>query len=296
MNHHLAVLLALGFVAASCATYTDEIRGGPTIEDDDVGDDDDDDAGNDDDDDDITGDDDSAPDDDGGGDDDTLPYDPAGCGDDDAAFSQEIGPIQLTSHRAYTLYLIGDGVGPAQVMFLDVGETDPNGSLPRFRFIHGAASAPTLDVYHEGNLYSSMEHIELGTVTPSDQPFNYWQMSWAGDHTHEVFAAGQGPPNDTALAPAVSMQMLADTMYSGVLTCGTGDYKLQIYADDIEPPAGGVARLGLFHSVDGIGPVDVTIVEPTSGPLWSGVQHGTLATPTELSWGTYVLEVESQAK
>jgi hypothetical protein len=59
MNHYLSFLLALGLIASACATYTDEIRGGPVLDDDDDDDDDDQDPG----------------DDDGQGDDDSGPFD-----------------------------------------------------------------------------------------------------------------------------------------------------------------------------------------------------------------------------
>ena len=269
--------------------------------DDDHGDDDVDDDADDDDmeDDDSQPDDDSADDDDSGDDDDAGDDDSGDDDDTSALVDYYSDPLELIGGHTYSVYLLGlaAGIPAVDAVLFDDTIWDPPETLPHVRYVHAAASASNADYYLDGELYEhSGGDIAPGTCSPEPgvYGFSYWELNNPGTWHFAAYEAGDQPGADPPLAPEVAIAMAADEYFSAVLTGIAGNRYLAVIQDDKNPPTEDVVRLGVFHSIEDVLDIDVSITEPVEQVHWHGLAFGSYGAKIELPAGEYELHAVNE--
>lgn len=118
------------------------------------------------------------------------------------------------------------------------------------RVIHAVSGGPSVDVFADNN--KEFTSVAYKTTTP------YKEVS-AERHTFRIRPAGQ----DTAPPLAETSESLSDGRHYTVVAMAGSDGKptLNVFNDDLTPPAAGKAKVRVLHASPDAGEVDVYLKE-----------------------------------
>jgi hypothetical protein len=225
-------------------------------------------------------------------------------GDDDTGDDDSMGdpilvsdPILLEEGNVYTLFLIGTLNNLNVLPIHDVSSLVSPGEH-HARFVHAAATQPTIDVYVDGSLNNDLSGLMPASIYPDPATQGYTAFGTASSYNFEVYPTGATYGVDPPLVEPFTANLSPDMFYSLTLSGEQGHRILAQSTDDHGMVQAGKARVRAFHSVEGVQQINVVaelVESDLTLPLYSNMQLATMGNAWEANAGAMILYVYDAA-
>ncbi len=237
-------------------------------------------------------------------DDDSAQGDDDDTGDDDTGDDDTMGdpilvsdPILLEEGNVYTLFLIGTMNNLNVLPVHDRSDLVTAGEH-HVRFVHAAATQPTVDVYIDGTLNNDMAGMMPASIYPDPETAGYTSLGNGASYVIEMYPTGGVYGVDPPLIEPYTANLSPDLFYSLTLSGEQGFRILTQSTDDHGPVQAGKARVRAFHSVEGVPQINVVaelVESDLTLPLYSNMPIATMGNAWEASAGAMILYVYDAA-